>query len=45
MDSYVQRCLNGAESRGEQFRRDFLSTTLLNTGETLAEYVGEDPDS
>ena len=39
---YVEICLNGADSWGERFREDFLSTTRVTTGVTLSEYVDEE---
>ena len=39
VDDYVDICRAGAQRWGEQFLQDFMSTTRVNTGETLAEYV------
>jgi hypothetical protein len=39
IDSYVNRCLDGAAHWGQQFKRDFCATTLVNTGEPLGEYL------
>lgn len=45
VDSYVDRCLSGAARWGEQFQRAFRSTTMVNTGETLADYLAPDETS
>lgn len=38
---YVEVCLEGARHWGESFRDEFLRTTEVRGGETLAEYIGE----
>lgn len=38
IEPYVDRCLTGADHWGQRFQQDFCSKTMVNTGETLAEY-------
>lgn len=41
---YVEICLEGARHWGDGFRDEFLRTTEVRGGETLAEYLGEGGD-
>lgn len=38
--SYVNTCLQGAREWGDEFYEDFIETTYVTTGESLAEYFG-----
>ena len=40
---YLQICLKGAKSWGDEFYRDFLSTTHINNGILLSEYINTNP--